>query len=43
MQILLKAKQRDPLRREITLVGRLKKGLPPGVQLTVDIDPVDMF
>ena len=43
MQILLKAKQRDPLRREITLLGRLKKGLPPGVQLTVDIDPVDMF
>ncbi len=43
MQILLKAKQRDPLRRNIVLLGRLKKGLPPGVQLTVDIDPVDMF
>ena len=43
MQILLKAKQRDPLRRNIALLGRLKKGLPPGVQLTVDIDPVDMF
>ncbi len=43
MQILLKAKQRDPLRRDITLLSRLKKGLPPGVQLTVDIDPVDMF
>jgi len=43
MQILLKAKQRDPLRREIILLGRLKKSLPPGVQLTVDIDPVDMF
>jgi len=43
MQILLKAKQRDPLRRNIALLSTLKKRLPPGVQLTVDIDPVDMF
>ena len=43
MQILLKAEQRDPLRRDIALLGRLKKVLSPGVQLTVDIDPVDMF
>jgi len=43
MQILLKAKQRGPLRRNIALMGRLKKSLPPGIQLTVDIDPVDMF
>jgi primosomal protein N' (replication factor Y) len=43
VQVLLKAKQRDPLRREITLLGRLKKQLPPGIQLTVDIDPIDMF
>ena len=43
VQVLLKAKQRDPLRRDITLLGRLKKQLPPGIQLTVDIDPIDMF
>jgi primosomal protein N' (replication factor Y) len=43
MQILLKAEQRDPLRRDIAFLGRLKKKLPPGVQLTVDIDPIDMF
>ena len=43
MQILLKAQQRDPLRRDIALLSRLKKALPPGVQLAVDIDPVDMF
>jgi hypothetical protein len=43
MQILLKAAQRDPLRLDIALLGRVKKTLPSGVQLTVDIDPVDMF
>ena len=43
MQILLKAEQRAPLRRDIAALARLKKELPQGVQLTVDIDPVDMF
>ena len=43
MQILLKAEQRRPLRRVIALPGLLNRELPPGVQLVLDIDPVDMF
>lgn len=43
VQILLKAKQRQPLRRQIEQLKRLRTQLPPGVVLTVDVDPVDMF
>lgn len=43
MQILLKAKQREPLRRQIEYLGQLRSHLPAGVVLTVDVDPVDMF
>jgi len=43
MQILLKAEQREPLRRQIGKVSRFRSQLPAGVVLTVDVDPVDMF
>ena len=43
VQILLKAKQREPLRRQVELLSRLRSHLPAGVALTVDVDPVDMF
>ena len=43
VQILLKAKHREPLRRRIVQLGRLRSQLPAGVVLTVDVDPVDMF
>ena len=43
MQILLKAKHREPLRRQIEYLGQLRTQLPAGVVLTVDVDPVDMF
>jgi len=43
VQILLKAKEREPLRRQIEQLQRLRTQLPPGVVLTVDVDPVDMF
>jgi primosomal protein N' (replication factor Y) len=42
MQILLKGTQRDPLRRQIERLGRLRH-MPAGVILTVDVDPLDMF
>jgi primosomal protein N' (replication factor Y) len=43
MQILLKAKHREPLRRQIERLSRHRSHLPAGVVLTVDVDPVDMF
>lgn len=43
VQILLKAGQRDPLRRKIVQLAALRAKLPAGVNLTVDVDPVDMF
>jgi primosomal protein N' (replication factor Y) len=43
VQILLKAKEREPLRRQIEQLQRLRAQLPAGVVLTVDVDPVDMF
>jgi primosomal protein N' (replication factor Y) len=43
VQILLKAKQREPLRRQIEKLGRMRSQLAAGVVLTVDVDPVDMF
>jgi primosomal protein N' (replication factor Y) len=43
VQILLKAKEREPLRRQIEQLQRLRTQLPAGVMLTVDVDPVDMF
>ena len=43
VQILLKAKRREPLRRRIAQLGGLRSQLPAGVVLTVDVDPVDMF
>jgi hypothetical protein len=43
VQILLKAIEREPLRRQIEQLKRLRTKLPAGVVLTVDVDPVDMF
>ncbi len=43
VQILLKAKERDPLRRQIAQLALLRTQLPAGVVLTIDVDPVDMF
>jgi primosomal protein N' (replication factor Y) len=43
MQILLKSKNREPLRRLIDQLGRLRSQMPAGVVLMVDVDPVDMF
>jgi primosomal protein N' (replication factor Y) len=43
VQLLLKAKKREPLRRQVEQVQRLRAQLPAGVVLTVDVDPVDMF
>lgn len=43
VQILLKAKQRDPLRRLLEQLGRLRPTVPAGVALTIDVDPVDMY
>ncbi len=42
-QILLKSERREPLRRQIVMLGRLRKKIPAGVNLTVDVDPLDMF
>jgi primosomal protein N' (replication factor Y) len=43
VQILLKAKERESLRRQIKQLKQLRTQLPAGVVLTVDVDPVDMF
>jgi primosomal protein N' (replication factor Y) len=42
-QLLLKSEHREPLRRKVEQLGRLRSKLPAGVVLTVDVDPVDMF
>jgi primosomal protein N' (replication factor Y) len=43
MQILLKGRQREPLRRRLAQLTTLRIHIPAGVVLTVDVDPVDMF
>ncbi len=43
VQILLKSKRREPLRRLVEKLGRFRSQLAAGVTLTVDVDPVDMF
>ena len=43
IQLLLKGRQREPLRRQIDQLIRLRQHMPAGVVLTVDVDPVDMF
>jgi primosomal protein N' (replication factor Y) len=43
VQILLKAKQREPLRRLIGQLNQLRSKIQAGVVLTIDVDPVDMF
>jgi len=42
-QLLLKAAQRSALRELLPELERLSRELPAGVQLAVDVDPVDMF
>jgi primosomal protein N' (replication factor Y) len=42
-QILIKGRQRKPVRHLLGQVARLRPQLPAGVSLTVDVDPVDMF
>jgi primosomal protein N' (replication factor Y) len=43
MQILLKAAERLPLRRLLVRMPELRKKIPAGVALAVDVDPVDML
>lgn len=43
VQILLKASQRTVLRSLLEALSALRKKLPAGVSLTVDVDPLDMF
>ena len=43
VQILLKGRQREPLRRQLAQLAWLRSQMPAGVALTVDVDPVDMF
>ncbi len=43
VQILLKAPARMPLRRLLVRLPQLKKQIPAGVGLAVDVDPVDML
>jgi len=42
-QILLKSDQRGPLRLLLALLDEARKKLPNGVNLTVDVDPLDML
>jgi primosomal protein N' (replication factor Y) len=42
-QVLLKASNRGPLRRLLSGIGRLRKAVPSGVGLAIDVDPVDML
>ncbi|GAB4175902.1 MAG: primosomal protein N' [Geothermobacteraceae bacterium] len=42
-QILLKAGARAPLHRLLDRLGAMKKPVPAGVSLAIDVDPVDMF
>ena len=42
-QILLKSAGRPPLRHLLGILPTVRKILPAGVNLTVDVDPVDMF
>ncbi len=43
VQVLLKAPARMPLRRLLVRLPLLKKQIPAGVGLVVDVDPVDML
>jgi len=43
LQILLKASERPLLRRLLTRLPELRKKIPAGVSLTVDVDPIDML
>jgi primosomal protein N' (replication factor Y) (superfamily II helicase) len=43
MQILLKSPTRPPLRRLLDILAPLRRRLPAGVQLAVDVDPQDML
>jgi primosomal protein N' (replication factor Y) len=43
MQILLKAQQRGPLRRQIARLVEQRRRMPAGVTLAIDVDPLDMF
>jgi primosomal protein N' (replication factor Y) len=43
VQILLKATERLPMRRLLARLPELRKKIPAGVALAVDVDPVDML
>jgi primosomal protein N' (replication factor Y) len=43
VQILLKSTERQPLRRLLSRLPELRKKIPAGVALAVDVDPVDML
>jgi primosomal protein N' (replication factor Y) len=43
VQILLKAPDRPPLRRLLSRLPALRRKVPAGVLLAVDVDPVDML
>jgi len=42
-QLLLKAEQRTPLRRALTVVEEKRRKVPAGVNLAIDVDPLDML
>ncbi|MDH3998658.1 MAG: primosomal protein N' [Desulfuromonadales bacterium] len=42
-QILLKSLRRQPLRRQVVMLDLLRKHIPAGVRLNIDVDPLDMF
>ncbi len=42
-QLLLKAEQRPPLRRMLALVEERRRKVPAGINLAVDVDPLDML
>ena len=43
VQILIKASERKPLRSSLDFLRKAQRKVPNGVQLTVDVDPIDMF
>ena len=42
-QILLKAASRPPLRRLLTVLEGLRRKIPGGVGMVLDVDPLDML
>ncbi len=43
VQVLLKATSRAPLHRLLSRLGEIRKRISRGIQLSVDVDPIDML